>query len=643
MLKGFLLEEPVLKYPNPDQPYMLYTDASKYAWAGVLTQAHTHAVDGVEKEIHHPITYVSGLFRGPQINWAALVKEAYAIYMAARKLHYYISNSDTTIRSDHMPLRRFLLKNTKNTTVNKWAMSIEDYQLKFEYIKGVKNTLADTMSRLVQLDPDVTLPPESDGQQFGKPLQGGGETATDSDYLVEQVVEGPRIEPKEGPMGDVILPTWGLKDAYLKDAQGKDALCQRIFAQAAKNGEKAIHPYYVEQGILMKYVSDNKQRFEVIVVPPQLASMLLKLAHDDLGHNGTTRTYMILRRSYYWKGMKSFIATYVKRCDLCRQHNATATHYVKGAFEIPKAPMDFISMDLIGEFYPPSTRGNRYALTIICMLTGWVWCIPIPDKTANAILKAYLKHVHHVFGPSRKILSDNGTEFKNDLFDRVAKELGVEHKVYSPPYHPQSNGRIEGFHLFLKACMAKHISPGLEWDEVCLIVTAAYNFLPNEHARESPFFLMFGRDPRIPLTEALRPRLRYLGNDDVILSLEALKNMYLMVTENLRRARGMGQHQGPVKGPITPNQLVTLKVHLCKTLAPRYEGNYRVVAVKGNQVELAREGTVLPTKWYHVSHVKPLLQANEAISRLPAYDTFGRKGKLAIHPDNIPDTRAVKP
>ena len=172
---------------------------------------------------------------------------------------------------------------------------------------------------------------------------------------------------------------------------------------------------------------------------------------------------------------------------------------------------------------------------------------------------------------------------------------------------------------------------------------AAYNFLPNEHARESPFFLMFGRDPRIPLTEALRPRLRYLGNDDVILSLEALRNMYLIVTENLRCARETGQQQGPIKGPIMPNQLVTLKVHLHKTLAPRYEGNYCVVAVKGNQVELTREGMVLPTKWYHVSHVKPLLQANEAINRLPVYDTFGRKGKLAIHPDNIPDTRVVKP
>ena len=164
----------MLKYPNLDRPYVLYTDASKYAWAGVLMQTYRHTVDGVEREIHHPITYISGLFRGPQINWAALVKEAYAIYMATRKLHYYISNSDTTIRSDHMPLHRFLLKNTKNATVNICAVSIEDYQLKFEYIKGVKNTLADTMSRLVRLDPDVALPPEPDGQQFGKPLQGGG-------------------------------------------------------------------------------------------------------------------------------------------------------------------------------------------------------------------------------------------------------------------------------------------------------------------------------------------------------------------------------------------------------------------------------------------------------------------------------------
>ena len=88
MLKEALLEEPILKYPDPNKLYVLYTDVSKYAWAGVLTQFYQHKDEKGVKEIHHPITYISGLFRGPQINWAALVKEAYTIYMSARKLDY---------------------------------------------------------------------------------------------------------------------------------------------------------------------------------------------------------------------------------------------------------------------------------------------------------------------------------------------------------------------------------------------------------------------------------------------------------------------------------------------------------------------------------------------------------------------------
>ena len=90
MLKEYLLKEPILKYPKTDQPYILYTDASKYAWAGVLTQSYNYQEEGKEFSIHHPITYVSGLFKEPQLNWAALTKEAYAIYMVARKLDYYL-------------------------------------------------------------------------------------------------------------------------------------------------------------------------------------------------------------------------------------------------------------------------------------------------------------------------------------------------------------------------------------------------------------------------------------------------------------------------------------------------------------------------------------------------------------------------
>ena len=121
------------------------------------------------------------------------------------------------------------------------------------------------------------------------------------------------------------------------------------------------------------------------------------------------------------------------------------------------------------------------------------------------------------------MLSDNGTEFKNKMFAQIAKELGLENKLYTPPYHPASNGRKEGFHDFLKACIAKHVAPQLEWDVLIPLACAAYNFIPNEHSKESPFFLMLGRDPVLPLNIFLQPKIRYLGNDINILSLEAMK------------------------------------------------------------------------------------------------------------------------
>ena len=120
--------------------------------------------------------------------------------------------------------------------------------------------------------------------------------------------------------------------------------------------------------------------------------------------------------------------------------------------------MEFVSMDLIGKFHPPSSKGNRYALTAVCMLTGYTFFIPIKSKSAEKIATAWRNHIAFQFGVCRKLLTDNGTEFKNDLFSRVAEQLGVERKIYSPPYRPQSNGRIEGFHKFLKSCLAKHIA-----------------------------------------------------------------------------------------------------------------------------------------------------------------------------------------
>ena len=167
LLKTSLMTEPLLTYPDPNYPYVLFTDASKYAWACVLTQEKTHHIEGKEVKILHPITYMSGLFHGSQMNWASLTKEGYAIYMSIKKLAYYLEDVDITLRSDHLPLKKFLAKNTLNSKVNNWAIEISPLCITFEYIKGIKNTLVDTMSRLINIDPQIQQEAEPEGYEFG--------------------------------------------------------------------------------------------------------------------------------------------------------------------------------------------------------------------------------------------------------------------------------------------------------------------------------------------------------------------------------------------------------------------------------------------------------------------------------------------
>ena len=107
LLKEAIITSPILKYPDPSKRYTLFTDASKYAWACVLTQEYQYEKGGKEYKINHPITFASGLFKGSQINWAALTKEAFAIYSSIKKLSYYLEDADIVLRSDHFLTEKY--------------------------------------------------------------------------------------------------------------------------------------------------------------------------------------------------------------------------------------------------------------------------------------------------------------------------------------------------------------------------------------------------------------------------------------------------------------------------------------------------------------------------------------------------------
>ena len=111
MLKDALMSAPILKYPDTEKSLIQFLQMqANMGGAGVLTQEHTSVIDGKEVTTNHPVAYVSGMFRGSQLNWAAMTKEAYAIYMTIKKSTFYLTGADITLRSDHLPLKQVLAK-----------------------------------------------------------------------------------------------------------------------------------------------------------------------------------------------------------------------------------------------------------------------------------------------------------------------------------------------------------------------------------------------------------------------------------------------------------------------------------------------------------------------------------------------------
>ena len=178
-----------------------------------------------------------------------------------------------------------------NTKVNNWAVELKMYNLKFEYIQGIKNTLADTLSRLLQIDPDVALPEEPPGTEFGynffeelPPAEVG-----------EIIVEGVEIKPDPDTFFKDIDLTLPLKSRSNRSLQAKDAKINSIL-QWLQVGDLPPNVYIIEDSILKRRIMKiTGNEFRPIVLPRSMVDHILMTAHDHGGNNGFPRMYAAIR------------------------------------------------------------------------------------------------------------------------------------------------------------------------------------------------------------------------------------------------------------------------------------------------------------------------------------------------------------
>ena len=170
------------------------------------------------------------------------------------------------------------------------------------------------------------------------------------------------------------------------------------------------------------------------------------------------------------------------------------------------------------------------------MLTGFTFCIPLKSKKAEDVVTAYLNHICCIFGPSKKIFTDNGSEFKNKMWDEVFKQLKMEHRV-TPIYSPQCNGHIED-----STGSSKHVSENnFNKDLNGMILFGKpqqpTTSSPQESSGLSAFFLMYGHEANAKHMILAEQTAKYLGDNEGVLNVQLMTKLLQVVAYNLAKSR----------------------------------------------------------------------------------------------------------
>jgi hypothetical protein len=239
-----------------------------------------------------------------------------------------------------------------------------------------------------------------------------------------------------------------------------------------------------------------------LVVPSTLTEAVMAAAHDDLlaGHFGEKRTIERVRQHYWWRGMFSQIERWVATCPTCQQRNNPKGRTPGLLQSIPAAsrPFQRLGVDLVGPL-PQSRRGNRHLLVFVDYLTKWPEVYALPEATAEAVARVYVEQIICRHGAPEALLSDRGKQFLSEVMRHVNEYLQVR-KINTTPYHPQTDGLVERFNGTLENLLAKFGNDHQDnWDDLLPYVLSAYRTSLHEATGDTPFYLLYGRDPYLPV------------------------------------------------------------------------------------------------------------------------------------------------
>ncbi|XP_068245847.1 uncharacterized protein [Palaemon carinicauda] len=300
-------------------------------------------------------------------------------------------------------------------------------------------------------------------------------------------------------------------ESFLREQQNCKALkyaremSQSGDVKRCKNGLQ--YEFVMRNGLLYRKIQKCKKPQllgkEQLVVPVKCIKLVLRLAHDIpvSGHFSHRKTFNKINEIFWWQGMTSDIYKYCKSCDVCQKSSLVGKVKKAQMVKLPviSTPFYRVAIDLVGPISPPSEAGHRYILTMVDYASSFPEAVALKNITSEDIAEALISIFSRV-GVPKEILSDRGPQFRSELMLQVHKLLGVK-PLFSTPYHPAANGRIERQHQILKSilkkiCELKHN----QWHRFLPAALFAMREIPSDTTGFSPFEILYGRQVRGPLT-----------------------------------------------------------------------------------------------------------------------------------------------
>ena len=494
-LKGKLASPPILSFPQFDRTFVVDADASQEGVGAVLS----HLDDG------RVIAYASRVLTKAECQYCATRRELLALVWSVRQFRAYLWGRRFIVRTDHSALRWLRSFKDPQGQVARWLEILAEFDFDVIHRSGLRHGNADALSRIQCKQCGMhngIATPCLFHNAFGAVNGNGGNLWSGSNVHSEA--------------GLSVLP---LENS--KEMQGSDADLRRVISWIENSSPPAALPsegsytlqtlwaqykhLVVRDGVLFRQWEDvpgkGCNKHLQLVVPRSWIGSVLQQLHSSPsgGHLGMFKTLEKVRSRFYWPGQRHDIEDWCRACELCaarksppRRNRAPMQQVLAGG------PFQRVAMDILGPL-PLTDRGNKYILVLGDYFTKWVESYPIPNMEAKTIANVFVSHFVSRFGAPDVLHTDQGRNFESALFKEVCLLLGVQ-KTRTTPYHPQSDGLVERFNRTLLDLLSiASREDEQNWDLCIPAVMLAYRTSVQESTGCTPYFLLFGREARLPV------------------------------------------------------------------------------------------------------------------------------------------------